>query len=61
MRKSATEVGFPMRLSKFSILSGLLALAMAVAGIVVASGDSVAGPKPSEGSSEGLSKPHVGF
>ena len=50
-----------MRLSKFSILSGLLALAMAVAGIVVASGDSVAGPKPSEGSSEGLSKPHVGF
>jgi len=52
-----------MRLNKFSILSGLLALAIAMAGIVVASSDSIAGSdsRKSEGSSDGLSKPHVGF
>jgi hypothetical protein len=53
----------PMRrLSKFSVISGLVALAIAFAGIVAAGSDSVAqGGKKSEGSSDGLSKPHVGF
>lgn len=49
------------RLSKFSIISGLVALAIAFAGIVGAGNDSVAQGKKSEGSSDGLSKPHVGF
>ena len=50
------------RLGKFSIISGLVALAIALAGIVATSNDSFAQKgKPSEGSSDGLSRPHVGF